>query len=184
MALRLGLGGQLFFGGEAEFDPSNLEADMLTTLGFFASVEAPLHRYFTLGGALGLSFWNVDDLDDADAGRSMLFDLVARPKARYPFVFDNGGLLELYAVLPIGVNLSILNDDVSPNDESAGVGFTVGFSAGVTYWLSTSLGLTGEFGFLSHSLSNEVEAEGGGESADVDISFAQWGFNLGVQFAL
>jgi len=88
----------------------------------------------------------------------------------------------------VTAHLSILNDDLIDDDATdsvdinAGVGFTVGFSAGVTYWVSTSVGLSGEFGFISHSLSNEFEADD--ISQDVDISFGQWGFNLGAQFAL
>src|SRR5688500_823132 len=62
-------------GGEAEFDlegGSSVEDDVLPTFGAGMNLSSALHRFFARGGSVRFTWWNTDELEDADVGRHLL----------------------------------------------------------------------------------------------------------------
>lgn len=198
-AMRLGARFRLDFGGEAEFDldgSSPSDDDMLVTLGLEIPFEIPLHKLFTIGPVLRGFLWNNESSDDADIGRWMTLELSVLPKLRYPFLVGQT-LMEVHAGVPIGIGLNFGNDDVAENvqmglmqmgmnvgdiDLNSAIGWHVGFQAGFVVFISPTVGLGLDFGYLYHSYGHEFDLQQG--NVDADISWGQFGLSAGLTFAL
>ncbi len=165
-------------GGSAAFDPGDSE-DMTTTFGLQAGADYVAMRYFAIGGELRMARFNTSAHDEAGAGRSLLFDLVARPRGRYALP---GLPLELFGALPIGLAIPSLNDDVSADGK---VGVTLGFGAGANYFLTDRIGLGGELVYLKHWIgwdSNVVAGPAG--ATNYRVSLGQVNFMANFIYAL
>jgi opacity protein-like surface antigen len=198
-SVRLHLGAGVGVAGEAEAEYDDIDeedqpdgADLAPTYGVHAGIEVPLHDYFTLGAEFGLSFWNPEDAVDPPAGvdkidRQKQLDVLARPKLRLMPVEG----LELYGVVPVGLTYYIPSSDLDEEEDGykyevdGGVGFAVGVSAGVTYFVTEHIGLTGEAGYLYRKFGTKETASGGGVSDSIEgkISFGQVQLRAGLAIA-
>lgn len=164
------LSGRLMFGlGGEEAE----QGAMVTTYGFALGLEAPVHRYISLGAAIQFAKWNLQMFDELGVGRSTLYEVVVLPKLRYPIVTDDH-LLELYAGPVLGVSNNVFNDQLELDDAGSALGVTVGVFAGATYFVSPKVGLTFELGYQHRSYS----------SGDEDLSLGQFGVNAGLLITL
>jgi hypothetical protein len=194
--LRLYLGPGFGFGGESETDAEvavgaggigfglelDGEEDLITTLGAQFGAEYVLHRYFALGGEFRFSATNTEGGDDADFDRSMLYDIDLKPRVRYPLASVP---LELYFTLPVGLTIPRLSDDLSDRlddrlDEN--IGWNLGIGAGLTYFLTSRIGINLEPMWLMHWFS--VEARAPLISSDVDFRLRQFRLFANLVIAL
>lgn len=170
-------GVRLGLGGEAQADPGG-EDDMISTLGLQGGADYVIMDYFAIGGELRISAWGTDFQDDADNGRSLLFDFVARPRGRYVF---EGMPLEAYGTLPLGLSIPSINDDWSADGAA---GFTLGIGAGANYFVSDRLGFGGELIYMKHWIGIETNFASGVVGRDYDLSLGQINFVGNVIYAL
>jgi Outer membrane protein beta-barrel domain len=152
---RLGVGGQF-----VNMDGPG-EADAKATPGLQAGVDYVVMDYFAIGGETRLNWAKAEDVDD----RTMLWDLVVKPRGRYQF---NNLPLELYGTLPVG--LSVAN---FPNDTEidGGAGATVGLLGGANYFFTDHMGVNAELGALFHWIHGSVDTFAG--NADLALRLAQ-----------
>ncbi|MEY4577897.1 MAG: hypothetical protein RL701_2600 [Pseudomonadota bacterium] len=165
-------------------------ANLDVSIGVAGQYVHPLHKYFAIGGQVGLLSWASSDIGLSNGSRNVLFDLAALPVGRYQVMRE----LELYATVPLGLSFDFLNDvsreyrtnagNIASIDGGAAVGFMIGFLAGVRYQLSQSVGLLGELGFVHRTYSHSVTATFGAGSLDGDlsVSFGQFAMNFGAYF--
>ncbi len=170
-------GVRLGLGGVADYDPGG-EDDLIATFGLQAGADYVLMPYFALGGELRIASFGTDYRDDRDNGRSLLFDIVVRPRARY--VFD-GMPLEIYGTLPLGLTVPSINDDWNANGKA---GITFGIGLGANYFVSDKLGFGGEMTYLKHWISVDSNVVSGSIPADVGIALGQLYFVGNVIYAL
>jgi hypothetical protein len=166
------------------------EANLDVSFGVAGQYVHPLHKYFAIGGQVGLLTWASSDLGLSDGSRNVVFDLAVLPVGKYQLLRE----LELYATIPLGLSFDFLNDvsreyrssvgNIGEIDGGAAVGFMLGFLAGVRYQLSQSVGLFGELGFVHRTYSHTVTASFGALNVDGDlsVSFGQFTMNFGAYF--
>jgi hypothetical protein len=167
--------------------------DLLTTWGFFAGLEVPLHAYFTLGAELGYAKWTTNrrehpamDGFEAKAGRFGQIDALLRPKLRFA-VLDS---LELH-VVPIGGFTYYLPPDDSGTtydldfDAHGGPGFAVGGAAGMSFFASEHVGFTTEVGYLRRYFSGSFDMAIAGEKQHFarDYQMGQLQLRVGLAYA-
>jgi hypothetical protein len=185
------------FGGEQSIDPDDKNAreppdeDLVATLGFALGAEVPLHTYFTLGGEVGLSWWNTEDRADPPSGgkeydRHKQLDVLARPKLRVAPISS----LELYAVVPVGFTYFMPSKDsdmsvlgVQVDDAQGGPGFAVGGGVGATLFVLEHLGITVEAGYLFRKFRGSLDLDLLGREIDAKISFGQAQLRAGLTLA-
>lgn len=170
------------------------------SFGIAGEYNVPLHKYFTLGGTLGLLSWG----SSTGNSRNLLFDLAVLPRGRYPL----NDFLELYLTVPIGASLDFLNEANLSNglflppagltlgldiEGGAALGFVTGVLAGARFQLTRSVGLFAELGYIwrtfSHGIDVIVNSNLSGQTVgskvgtgDVSVSFGQFALNLGAYF--
>jgi Outer membrane protein beta-barrel domain len=154
---RLGVGGQF-----VNMDgPGNFDAK--ATPGLQAGVDYVVMDYFAIGGETRLNWVKDEDQDD----RTMLWDLVVKPRGRYQF---NNLPLELYGTLPVGLSVANYpNDTVVEVD--GGAGATVGLLGGANYFFTDHMGINAELGAMFHWIHGSVDRFGG--STDLKYRLAQ-----------
>lgn len=187
--LRLYAGPGFGFGGESELDVSlggglglDGEADLITTFGAQAGAEYLVHRYFAIGGEFRFGAINTEAGDDDDVDRSKLYDLVVKPRVRYPFARLP---LELYLTVPIGLTIPRLSDDLTGQplvDLDEKVGWNLGIGGGITYLLSSRVGINVEPIWLMHWFT--VEASTRLTSSDMDFAVRQFRLLVNLVVAL
>jgi hypothetical protein len=172
---RLYAGFRVGAGGEVEDDytelsideDDSLKADLGPSFGFQIGAGY-VWSYFGIGGELRMTSVKPDvegiDLEDVSIERDTLLDLVAKPRGGYQFP---NLPLEVYGALPFGVSI-LKSDNEYSSDLDPGVGFTVGFVAGATYFFTKTLGLNAEIGWSVHAFGYEDEEYEG------TVSFTQW----------
>ena len=200
--LQLGFGGSATSSVDTSSGTTSTDRSLQASLGLAGQYTYPLHPYFALGGSLGFLSWR--STSDGNGGRNFLFDLAVVPQGRYVLL---DGSLEVYAGLPLGLGLDVLNEVDASNtwftsasganaggqvEGNAAVGFEVGFLVGSRYQLASSVGLLLELGYMyrtfGHTVTTSVGANsglvslGGSGSRDVNISFGQFVLNLGAYF--
>lgn len=157
----------LGFGGEA--DAGGASGDLDPTVGLGARFEAPVYDYIVVGGLLEWATFKLDLVDDRDH----LLDIDAFVKGRY--VLDAGGMpLELYALLPVGFSAAFFDSALA--DDTA-IGWNLGLMFGGTLFVSDSIGVFAEIGFMHHGLTLDTGA------GEVDVDANQARLNLGAAFA-
>jgi hypothetical protein len=188
-AIRLGGHVSLGLGGEYEqkfvATGQSINEGLAVTYGLDAFVDLPVHRYITLGAVARFSSYAGADWAQANLDRGSLLDLALQPKVRYPFL-SNSTLIEIYAGLPLGLTLGSMSDDLSQGsiEFQSGTGLTVGVLAGVNVFLSNTLALTFELGYVRHSFTSDATAKGAGVSTDVAMSLGQVRLNGGLLVTL
>ena len=153
-----------------------------------------LHRYFALGGLLGVMSWRSNNAG-SDASRNTALDLALVPQGRVPVTQT----IELYVALPIGLTLDWWNEVensasvstlASVNvDANTAVGFTVSLVAGARVALVDNFGLFTELGFTHRQFSHEVTLSAAAVGinlasgkANADVTMDQFAWNIGAFF--
>jgi hypothetical protein len=167
-------------GGEAEVesDGGSFEGDVDATVGLGGRAHYMLLDYLGLGGMLRFAFVR-PDLGD---GRQTNIDLDASVLGQV--AFDVGSLvLDVYGTFPIGLTISILNDDLNPvsDDRNTGVGVNLGLAVGTRAWFipNTLAGFV-ELGFLWRRANHSEDVLG--QEVDVSITLTQFLLQFGVTF--
>jgi hypothetical protein len=164
--------------------------------GLAGQYMVPLHRYFALGGLLGVMSWRSSSAN-SNASRNLGFDIAVVPQARLPVT----NTVELYIALPLGLTLDKWNEVESStsigNGQIANValqsdtalGFTVSLLAGARLALLDGFGLFTEVGFahrqFSHELTLTASAIGislPASKVNADVTLDQFAWNVGVFF--
>ncbi|HEX5655633.1 MAG TPA: outer membrane beta-barrel protein [Polyangiales bacterium] len=156
--LRVYGGFQVAVGGEVQVeDFGGIDAD--PTIGIQGGVDYVLHEYFSIGGEMRLLWFKADTSTD----RTLLWDLVVKPRGRYAF---NNIPLEVYGTLPIG--LTVPGDIQLPaaGEVNGKAGFTVGLAAGANWFFTQHLGVNAEIGWQFH----KIRAEEFGASAEIKLN--------------
>ncbi|HKU41564.1 MAG TPA: hypothetical protein VJR89_25580 [Polyangiales bacterium] len=181
--LRLGAGLALGFGGEASArvgDEDEDPTDLLPTLGFALSFEAPVHEYISLGVLAQYGAWNIEPFDDQGIGRSTLWDLALFPRVRHTLVVDNHNL-EIYAGLLLGVSHAALNDalELESGTDTAATGLMLGARAGAAYFISDKIGLTAELGYQHNAFTFDASV-----GDELELSLGQLRLSTGILLVL
>lgn len=156
--------------------------------GVAAQYTLPALRHFAIGAALGYLSWRGARGNDIGA-RNWLLDLAALPEGRWKV----GESVLLYATLPVGLTMDVLNEVVyglgdgdGDDTRNPGFGFLVGGLLGARFQVMDRLGLFGELGYVYRSVSHELPAitfAGGLRMAvreDVTVAFGQLTLSLGA----
>jgi hypothetical protein len=161
----------LGFGGEADVEvgPFSGENDLDPTVGLGVRFEVPIWDYISVGGIFA---WAAFQQDAPGLDRDHLFDLDPMIKGRY--VLDAGGMpLELHATFPVGFTVGSLDAE----NTDAAVGWNLGLLFGATLFVTDSIGVMAELGFMHHSVTSEQRG------AEFDASATQGRLHLGASFA-
>jgi len=161
----------LGFGGDAEFDQDNVDADLGGTLGGQFGVDFVTSRYFSLGGEARIGAAKLQDTGD----RSKLIDLDFKPRLRLPLYRLP---IELYAALPVGITIPRLADIASDNSDNydGKVGWNIGVGVGANWFITESFGLNVEPAWLMHRFKVE--------GANNDYTLKQFALFLNAVIAL
>ena len=107
------------------------------------SYNHPLHTRFVLGGAIGITRWELANAESTGYGQFWAMDLVVEPKLRLPF--GRRGRTGLLLGMPAGLTL-----DVAPTPDKLlavreeaglGVGWNLGLDLGYYIFISPRIGL-------------------------------------------
>jgi hypothetical protein len=183
--MRLSVGAELGFGGEIDTEVEGGgqtlrgESDLTSTYGFRLHFEYPLHDYFGLGLLTAFRWGNAEVLDDQNIDSTLLISINLAPRVRYPLM---NGRLEIYMLLPIGLDISVPPDDLEPQggDVSGGAAFSLGFFPGVQYLFTDSFGAYFELGFRTMNIA--YERSQGNLSEDTTTSGLQFHMSFGGVF--
>lgn len=187
----LGIAGSV----EAETGNMGWDSDLDVSFGMAGQFVWPLHRYFALGGTLGLMSWQSADGSDSQSSRNLVFDMAVLPEGRYPIAKS----LELYVAMPIGLSIDSLNEVDRHNllylpvlgqgatvdiEGDTAAGFMVGVLFGVRWQVARPVGVLAELGYTYRTFSHFVGVRGGNRAlgSDVSVSFGQLAFNFGAYF--
>jgi len=185
-------------GGTVDTESENVgdENDLAASFGMAAQFVVPVHRYFALGGTVGLLSWQSAEGSDRDLSRNLLFDLAVLPMGRYQ-VLDS---LELYATMPIGLSIDSLNEIDRRNliylpvlglgatvdiEGDTAAGFVIGVLFGVRWQVARPVGVMAELGYMYRTFSHSISATDGTTTIrgqDISVSFGQFAFNFGAYF--
>lgn len=133
----------LGFGGDAEFDENNVDADLGGTLGGQFGFDIVTARYFSLGGEARIGAAKFQDTGD----RSKIIDLDFKPRLRLPLYRLP---IELYAALPVGLTIPRLADFANDTNLDGKVGWNIGAAVGANWFITDSFGLNVEPAWLMH----------------------------------
>ncbi len=169
--LMLGLGGEL--------DPDGVpgDVDLETTYGLGLSFEVPVHQFVTVGALVGFHSFQTEVEEDLEIDRNTLLDLDGFVKLRYPTHLGSMGF-EPYLLLPLGVSFVFPSDDY--DDRETGFGLNAAFMLGGLLFVSDSVGLNLELGYVWHSASHDEDVGDG----DFEYDLGYVGLNFGVVIAL
>jgi hypothetical protein len=160
-AVLLGAGGSLAFN-------NGTARPMGASIGLAGRGRLVLHDYFAAGAALQALRWTAKDAD----GGSSVVELSLRPEGRYPL----GDHLELDALVPIGLTLSILPESTWGVGDTA-LGWHIGLLAGARYAVSDRMRLTGEIGFVRRAAQHDL-------GLHIDARTVEPALDLGVEIVL
>jgi hypothetical protein len=161
------------------------------------------HRYFGLGGQLGVQSWRSDVAASGGQGRSVMVDLAVVPQGRVPL----GRRFELYLAVPLGLSLSVLSEAESwiaqhpsprlgpVEDIDPRYGWTIAALLGARIAISRSFGALLEVGYIRHQVTHSVDVrfisetaqgaamqEQAGIGLDLGVVTEQLSCNLGIFF--
>lgn len=175
-------------------DAARRKDNLDLSYGIAAQYMVPLHRYFALGGLLGVLSWQSKNASSS-ASRNLGLDIAVVPQGRLPIT----NTVELYVALPVGLTLDWWNE--VENSASVGtlasakveadtaVGFTVSLLAGARFALVDNFGLFTELGFMHRQFSHEVTLSAaavginfGSVKANADMTLDQFAWNIGAFF--
>lgn len=162
--------------------------------GLTGQYMVPLHRFFVLGGLLGVMSWKSTAASN-DADRNLAFDLDVVPQGRLPLT----NAFELYLSLPVGLTLDAWNEVESSAtvgmlasykvESDTAVGFNISLLAGARYALTESFGVFTEIGFTHRQFAHEVTLSAtavglnlGSAKANADLTLDQFAWNIGAFF--
>jgi hypothetical protein len=189
----LGIGGSVSATTDTPGDDATSTSDLEPSFGVAVQYMAPLHRYFTLGGLLGVSTWQSKAGSDADSDRNIAVDLAVVPQLR--FALDRE--LELYISVPVGITLDFLNAVYAEGgnsvaaakiDADPALGLVISPMVGLRWLVTRHVGLFTEVSLIhrqfTHAVKGSVSVVGIGASTSVDVAFAlnQFAWNIGVTF--
>ncbi|HEY2736144.1 MAG TPA: hypothetical protein VGI70_19235, partial [Polyangiales bacterium] len=162
--------------------------------GLAAQYMVPVHRYFVIGGLLGITSWQSASGSDNDASRDLALDLAVVPQGRIGILQN----LELYLSVPIGLTFDWLNEVASSTsvagiatgkiDANTAVGLMVSILIGARLALFDNFGLFTEIGWIHRSFSHDIRGSGsifgagGSGTVNADISLNEFAWNLGAYF--
>lgn len=150
----------LGFGGGVDVGIGTV--DLKASIGFGGRVDYAIHDYVTVGGQLT---WASMKIDAPGADRDNELDISPFVRGRY--VLDVGGKpLEAYALIPVGFSVYL----PSASGADSEMGWNLGLLFGATYYVTPSIGVFAELGFMHQ----------GFDSADIN----QGRLHLGAVFAL
>jgi len=176
----LGLGGEV----EAEVGTQEFDYDMETSFSIGGFLEYTKHKNVHFGGIVGSQFWTADELDDVGIDRNTFLDISPFLKVLAPFADGKG---EVYAMVPIGLTVSFLNEDFEepakwqPPLETTAVGMNVSILAGASYMFNETVGGLVDIGWNYHSMTHEIERQyvGGDGVDEIEITMSQFALNVG-----
>lgn len=150
-ALRVYAGFRLGVGGGVK--PTEPDQDLIQTAkatpGLQIGVDYVVMDYFAIGGETRLAWAGLK----AGGDRFMLWDIVAKPRAR---MLLSSQPLELYAAMPIGISVSNQDDDLEP-EVTGKAHATLGLAGGAYYFFTQHMGVNAELGWQWNWLRAEVE---------------------------
>jgi hypothetical protein len=172
--MHLGAGLVLDFGGEAELEAGNYgEYDLDATFGVRGHLDYALHRYFSIGGMVRMSWWEPDFLVSID--RSFLLDAGPRFIGHYDWRD-----FRFYGGISPGLTISAIDDDGFDVDNPS-AGFTLSLTlAGMEWWFSRRAGLFVELGWVGHWFEHELD----GRRGDFEVGLSQGLFEFGFVFGV
>ncbi len=152
---RVGLKGAFAFGGELdqEWGIWNFDDDLEPTVGFTFFGLYPVWEYKKIrahvGFQVGFGWYRDDFMGDMNIDRNFFMDMSPVLRGGYALLDD---ALEVYALFPVGLTISILSDEAEDNfrpgmDVEAGAGWNVGFLVGATYLVLPHLRVLCEMGW-------------------------------------
>ena len=167
---------------------------LLLSYGISGQYMFSLHRYFALGGLLGLMSWQSSSAND-DASRNLGLDVAAVPQGRLPI----SNAFELYLSLPIGLTFDMWNEVENSNSvagiasldlkSNTAVGLAVSLLAGARFALADHFGLFAEVGYTHRQFTHELTLTASAVGinlpevkADASLSLDQFALNLGAFF--
>lgn len=173
---RIGLTGSFGFGGKIETETEGFSGsskdDAEATVGFALFGTYPLHRHFHIGLRTTFGWVNSESGDNANIDATMVVDISPVLKARLPLMNDK---LELYALLPIGLTISVPPDELNVD---SGIGWNVGLQFGASYLVTDSIGILAELGWQGRGATSTVT----NGNTDVTFTMHQFALNFGAYF--
>jgi hypothetical protein len=174
---RLGATGSFGFGGKVEVEVDNggtFKDDLEATVGFGLFGTYPVHRHFHIGLRTTFGWVTSEDTDTANGDSTMVIDISPVLKARVPLMHDK---LELYAIFPIGLTISVPPDDSALGTLDTGVGWNVGLQFGASYLVTDAIGLLAEIGWQGRSATNSTSS-----GTDLTFTMHQFALNFGAYY--
>lgn len=165
--------------GEAEYavDASSIDLDLDPTVGFGVRGEYPVHEYFAIGGLFELLTFEPEDTVFFDSEREAVFDIDLWLKGRYTIAIQSDLALELYAGLPFGLALAVLNDPDGTGDETY-AGYNIGILAGAMLLFGDHFGGFFELGWRHHGVFHEEN------NTDFSVNTHQLGMHFGFLYQM
>lgn len=141
--------------------------ELTTSLGGQAGLEFVLLRHVAFGGEVRVGRFNTRGGDAADVDRSWLIDIDFKPRFR---VVPPRLPLDIYATLPIGMTIARFAKQLPDYDEK--LGWNIGAGAGLTVFVTHSIGLNVEPIWLMHRFKVETP------SGNVPVTLQQFSLLL------
>lgn len=154
------------------------------SFGGYLGASLPIGRWFTAEAGAALLTWRTEEIQREGKNREKLIDLIARPRARVGL-----GLVELYAVIPVGLTVPLIADDTATNlriegaEVSRELGWTIGAAIGVqAFVVSSHVGVRAELGYQKHSFGYSLDDVV--PATSFEASFHQLLVSIGIVYAL
>lgn len=175
-----GFTGDIDVGNGIDFEGPGLR----TSLGVAAEGEAPIASFFSFGGMVGALWYDPQNVNGANIGRSTLVDINVVPKLRLPW--DTGETHgQVYIGVPGGLTLSFLDTDLANfvgEDVRTGFGWNIGGVIGAQIFLNPAFGIVGEVGYHYHWFRHTFDETLTGNDR-ANFSFSQFMVNAGIVLA-
>jgi hypothetical protein len=177
--IRAGFKTVLDVGGEADFDGlGNIpDEDLEPTLGFAFFGTYQLLQYVHVGMLIGFGWLQTDWMEDHNIDRNFYMDISPMIMGAYPLL---GGDLEIFAMLPIGLTISVFSDELEDEyniNVETGVGWNVALMFGASYRVWEALRVMLEMGWQGRGAEHDIDNAFG---IDFDVSTHQFGIRLGA----
>ncbi len=184
---RLGATGSFGFGGKVEVEVENggtfnggtSKDDLEATVGFGLFGYVPVHRHFHVGLRTTFGWVTSEDVDTANGDSTMVIDISPVLKARVPLMHDKA---ELYAILPVGLTISIPPDNSSLVTLDTGIGWNVGLQFGASYLVTDAIGVLAEIGWQGRGATNGTAINGTSSGVDLTFTMHQFALNFGAYY--
>ena len=141
--LRLSLGVSGGLGGELQPHGDGPATDLALAHGAQVGLDLPVWTWVGLGGEVRFTWTRLDEAGASE--RILLYDLVAKPRVRWPVTHA----FELHAALPAG--LTIVGREAGPLHGDT-KGWTWGVGGGATWFATPTLGVAAEAEWSNHAI--------------------------------